>query len=237
MKTTLVAGLVLLPLAALVTVVQLDQQSRVSPTYAAAVPPAFSGSAARERSKMALEAGRPEIAVAQARQQIELRPMPAESLTILALTSLQNGDTEIARAALEAASRRGWREPISQLASAQGALEQQQYEIASQRIVALLSTENLTESALALLGELVTVPEGRQAMANRLASFGRWQDKTLVSASGVAAPDDWVATIVLAVDQGADLSCNRMGQLASRYEGMDEGAAAEKLSAIACPSA
>ncbi len=183
---------------------------------------------------MALQAGQPEIAVAQARQQIELRPMPAESLTVLALASLQGGDTETARAALEASSRRGWREPISQLASGQGALEQQQYEIASQRVVALLSTDNLTESALALLGGLVTVPEGRQAMANRMASFGRWQDKTLVPASGVAAPDDWVATIVLAVDQGADLSCSRMERLASRYERIGEVAAAEKISAIAC---
>ncbi len=200
------------------------------------MPDAFSGSAARERSKIALQVAQPDLAVDEARAQISLRPIPAESLTILALAALQAGDGETGRLALEAASRRGWREPISQLASGQGAFEQGEYEIASQRVVALLSTGNLTDPALGLLAGIVVVPEGREAMATRLASAGRWQTNTLGLAAGVAEPGDWAATIALGLEKGAELPCSALERLAMRYERDGHPEAASTLAASDCLS-
>jgi len=226
MKSRIVIAFFALVVSAVVALVEFDQQSRLSPSYAVLVPDAFSGNAARERSKLALQIGSADIAVAEARTQVSLRPMPAESLTILALASLQSGDQETARKALESASRRGWREPISQLASARGAFEQGAYEIASQRVVALLSTGNLRDSALALLAQLVALPEGREAMASRMASFGRWQGNTLTQAADFANPDDWAATVSLAIAKGAELPCEQLRRLGEKYsrEGHDAAA-------------
>lgn len=230
---TLIA-LLALGTASVVALAELDQQSRLSPTLAPIVPASFSGNAARERSKLALQLGEADLAVAEARQQLSLRPMPAESLTILALAALQAGDEGTGSRALEAASRRGWREPISQLASAQGAFEQGQYEIASQRIVALLSTGSLPEPTVALLARLVAVPEGQEAMATRMASFGRWQGNTLSQAAAVADPDDWAATIARALAKGADLPCERVARLRSTYERQGHVAAAATISSQEC---
>lgn len=209
-------GLALLGLA--VTFAQLDQQSRISPAHAAAVPDLFSGNAARERSKLALQAGLPEVALAEAQTQVALRPIPAESMTTLALAALANEDAGLAEQALGAASQRGWREPISQLASGESALQQGAYGVASQRIVALLSSGNLQEPAYALLARLLETPEGRAAFAERLVAFGRWQDNSLAPASRIGNPANWAQTLSLAQAEGAHFDCNRLRTLANWYD-------------------
>lgn len=204
-------------LALLAVFTQLDRQSRLTPHYALMIPDAFSGNAARERSKMALVAGQADRALAEAQTQVALRPMPAESLTVLALAAVAAGDETMAREALGAASRRGWREPVSQLASAQAAVEQGEYAIASQRIVALLSTGNLREPALDLLSRLLEHPEGREQFADRLTAFGRWQGKALLPIYRATDPADWAATLELAQERGAQLDCPQLARLAEAY--------------------
>ena len=217
MKARVLFILIAIALAAVVALAQIDRQSRLSPGYAAMVPAAFSASAARARSKLFLQLGDTQSALAEARNQILLRPMPAESLTILALSTLQSGDAETGRLALEAASRRGWREPIAQLASGQGAFAQGAYDIASQRVVALLSTGNLAGEALALNRQIVALPEGREATARSMARFARWDANALILASDVAEPRDWAATIAMALENGADLSCSNLQRLVTKY--------------------
>ncbi|RIV82128.1 hypothetical protein D2V07_18280 [Aurantiacibacter zhengii] len=173
-----------------------------------------------------------EVAVEEAQTQVGLRPMPAESLTVLALASLQAGDAETARKGLEAASQRGWREPISQLASAQSALEQGAYPVASQRIVALLSTGNLREPALGMLAELITIPRGREIMAARIAGPGRWQVSTITQAQKFVDPNDWAATLALASRKGATLPCAPLQLLQTRTEREGEAESAEVLTFV-----
>ncbi len=81
----------------------------------------------------------------------------------------------------------------------------------------MLSTGNLMDAALGMVAELVAVPEGREAMATRMAAFGRWQGNTLIQAAGTATAEDWAATIALAVDKGADLPCDQLQRLSARY--------------------
>lgn len=220
-----IMGILALVMAVVASLAQLDQQSRLSPAYALLVPEGFSGNAARERSKLAVQTSDPSRALAEARQQIALRPMPAESLTVLALAAIEAGDTETARNALGAASRRGWREPISQLASGEAALQQGEYTVAAQRVSALLATGNLQEPAMDLLARLLESPEGREAFALRLAAFGRWQGNVLLPAAGVVNAEDWSDTLARAQDKGAELDCNRLRGLAERYRRDGEAAA------------
>lgn len=220
----LIVAAMCLVLAVVAIFAQLDQQSRLAPHYALMIPDAFSGNAARERSKMALVTGQADVALAEAQTQVALRPMPAESLTVLALAAVAAGEESVAREALGAASRRGWREPVSQLASAQAAVEQGEYAIASQRIVALLSTGNLREPALDLLSQLLEHPEGREQFADRLAAFGRWQANALSPIYGATDPAAWAQTLALAQDRGAQLNCSQLARLAEAYrrDGLDE---------------
>lgn len=218
--------LALSALAVLVSLAQVDQQARISPSAAMMVPDFFSGNSARERSKFALQVGQPQIALEEARVQIGLRPIPAESLTVLALAALANEDAEQAELALGAASRRGWREPISQLASGQSALQQGMYDIAAKRIVALLSSGNLQEPSYMLLAQLLEEPSGRTAFAERLAVFGRWQDNALLPASRRVDPGNWAETLGIAQAAGASFDCNRLRLLANWYD--RQGLAEEK---------
>lgn len=219
---------------------QVDQQARISPHLATLLPDSFSANAARERSKLALQLGEGESALAEARLGIALRPVPAESLTVLALAAIQAGEQELARDALGAASRRGWREPVSQLASGEAAFAQGEFTIAAQRGVALLSTGNLREPAYELLARLVAVPEGRHAVAERLASFGRWQTGAIGPVASVAAADDWATTLAEAQELGAQLDCGRLRQLARAYHRREEDEAAALVSALVvsgdCPA-
>ncbi len=206
-----------LAIAILATLAQLDQQSRAAPLYGAFVPDAMSGNAARERSKIALQLGDDETALAEARTGVSLRPLPAESLSVLALAALAAEDADTARDALGAASQRGWREPISQLASGQSAFDQGEYVITSQRINALLATGALTDPALALLADLVAVPGGREAFARQMVGAERLRGNVITSAYDAVDPLDWAKTLALADENGADLRCGALSRLANRY--------------------
>lgn len=221
-------------LAGVATVAQLDHQSRISPGLAFAIPQGLGGSAARERSKINLQAGNTDAALADAEVQLSRRPMPAESLTILALTSLAAGDIDRGRSALSAASRRGWREPISQLASGQSALSQAEFRIAAQRVTALLSSGQLTDQALALLGDLVETPAGQEAFAERLAAYGRWQDNALVPAFEASDPAAWARTMALAQKLDAQFGCDRLRALAAQYRRSGRGELVASFDTAAC---
>ena len=218
--------LTILAVGIVATLAQMDQSSRLSPAYARFVPEAFSGNAARERSKLALQLGDSERAAKEARAQVLLRPMPAESLSVLALSALAAGDIDMASEALGAASQRGWRDPVSQLASGQSALQQGEYAIVAQRISALLATGELREPAMALLIELLKQPDGRAAFAEQLASPGYWQANSLLSIYRVVDKGQWAQTLALAQEKGAELECGRFKALAQAYENDGRGAEA-----------
>jgi hypothetical protein len=214
--------LAILLLGGVITLAQLDQQAMRSPGLALAVPEFASANAARVRAQLDLQLG--DDSLVDARRQLLLRPLPAESLTLFAFARAATGDDATATAALEAASTRGWREPVSQLASGEAALQQDEHAIAAQRIVALLSTGDLVEPALDLLARLLATPEGRAAFAYRMAQAGHWQGNRLPDMAGAVDPADLAATLALAQAQGARLPCDRLALVASGYRQRGEQA-------------
>ncbi|MCB2066239.1 MAG: hypothetical protein KDE15_06315 [Erythrobacter sp.] len=220
-------------LAAVATLVQLDQQTTRSPELAFLVPRYFSANAARARAQFALRTGGGGLA--DARHALIMRPMPAESLTLFSLTAMGANDAETALAALEAASTRGWREPISQLASGEAAMQQGEYAIAAQRVVALLSTGDLAQPALDLLARLLATPAGREAFAYRLAQPGHWQGNSLPAMVAAVEPADLADTLAQAQRMGADLPCDRLAQLARAYRQRHEDGLLASFWPGSCP--
>lgn len=202
---------------------QIDRTSREEPSLSLLVPSIFSAEASRTRAYAAVQAGLGEQAMTEARTQLRLRPMPAESLSLMFVAASSHGETEIALAALNAASRRGWREPLSQLASGQSALRRGNHDIAAQRIVALLSTGRLSEQAMALLDELLQTTAGREAFAKRLIEHGLWQNGLLVSAPEALEPRTWLATLEKAEETGFAPNCDLLIEAQRRYavKGLD----------------
>ena len=213
--TARIAWLALLAAIALVAVfAQLDRASRFDASLAGYVPPAFSGFAAEQRALGALRSGDPAEAKAAARFLVARRPVPAEHLSLLAFAQAMDGDTRASADTLRAASLRGWREPLAQRAGAEAALIEGQADIASQRIVALLSTGLMREQALDLTARLLASEDGRQAFARRLAAKGRWQANALVPIAGAAEPADLADTLRRAERLNAALDCQALARLA-----------------------
>lgn len=221
-------------LAVAITFAQIDRASREKRELSFVVPSMFSAESSRYRANIAVQAGRSAAALAEARTQVRLRPMPAEGLSLLFLAAASQDNQNVAIAAMNAASRRGWREPLAQLASGQSALQQGRYDIAAQRIVALLSTARLPNETMALLAELVSQPLGRQAFAARLVEHGGWQNGVLVAAADSIAIEDWADTIEIAQGLGFSAACDRLGILQRSYENRGEEFVLEQIEAGRC---
>lgn len=208
-------------LAVVATFAQLDRSSRFAPQLAVLVPPAFSGFAAEQRTRAHVEAREGDAALAEARALVAKRPLPAEHLALLSFAATLEDDEPLALAAMEASAVRGWRAPVAQFASARAALSSRAYDIAAQRISALLATGEMSEQARQLLAELITTPEGRSAMAQRYVARGHWQANSLPSAFAEAAPRDTALLLAEALEAGAPLPCARLRLVADRFAGED----------------
>lgn len=204
-------------IAVVAVLAQVDREARRDPAFAALVPDPWSGFAAQRRAEAAIAAEDPAQAAKQTALLISARPLPAEHLRLLSQAAALGGDTPRSLAALEAASKRGWRDPVTQLAAAQSALAQANHEAAGQRIVALLSTGSAPEPTFALLAQYLDVPEGRVIFARKMAVAGHWQANMLGPAAGSVAPMPLAQTIMLAQHEGAALPCDRLERLAQTF--------------------
>lgn len=221
-------------LAAIVALAQLDRTARFEPAYAPFVPHAFSGFAAEQRTRLALGAGDTPRAMAEARALVRARPLPAEHLAQLSVATAFAGDQAAAAAALEAASLRGWREPLSQYASARAALASGEHAIAAQRIAALFATGTQREAATALFARLISEHNGRQAMAQIYVQGGHWQGASIALLADRVEPRDFAAMLGLALDAGADLPCAPVAALSTNYRNRGLDAETEGLRTARC---
>jgi hypothetical protein len=201
----------LIALALVTTFAQMDRSSRFNPALAPLVPQPFRGFAQARLTEMAVQAQDGQRAQELARELVRVRPIPAENLTLLSQANLLAGDVDGGLGALELAGTRGWREPFSQRAMAQAALLVGNVEAASQRIAALMATGRLEAAEIdQLLVALTTTPEGRAALAARLAEGGHWQRNFVGRGRVMIGPEAYVDTIVRAQAIGARLDCRNL---------------------------
>ena len=227
----------LLGLAVVSTFAQIDRSARFAPQLSPLVPVAFRGFAQQRLTEIALVQGDGAQALVQAQRLALVRPLAAENLALLSQAALLAGDQDTGLAALEEAGRRGWREPAAQRAMAMSALLTQDWEAASQRIVALLATAKLEAPVIQpLVAELTQTPAGRAALAQRLAESGHWQDNFVPAAAAYLPPATYADLIVRAQALSAALDCSGLQQAATQLQGRGAQSSAARFWPGDCPS-
>lgn len=220
----------LLGVAVVSTFGQLDRSSRFARQQAPLVPVMFRGFAQAELTEMALAQGDNPRALQRARRLALVRPLPAENLALLSIAAVQAGEAETGFAALEEAGKRGWREPVSQRAMAMSALLTDDWDAASQRIVALLAAAKLEQSLIEpLVIELTESSAGRAALARRIAEEGHWQGNFVSSAPAYLPAAAYADLIVRARALNASLDCGGLQHAATALQNAGAAAAAARF--------
>lgn len=227
----------LLAVALVSTFAQLDRSSRFSPQLAPLVQPMFRGFAQAKLTEIALAQGDNALALQRARRLVLVRPLPAENLALLSQAAVQADEAATGLAALEEAGKRGWREPVSQRAMAMSALLTQDWDAASQRIVALLAAAKLEKSLIEpLVIELTKTDAGRAALARRLAEQGHWQGNFVPAAATYLPAAAYADLIVRTRALNARLDCGGLQHAASQLQQAGATAAAARFWPGECPA-
>lgn len=227
--------LALLVVAVVTAFAQIDRSARFAPELAALVPAPFRGFAQARQVEQALVARDADRAVERAKALVRNRPIPAENLTLLAQAQLLSGDVANGLAALELAGQRGWREPLAQQALAQAALMAGEPDTASLRVVALLATGSLDPDAREqLVAELATTPEGRAALASRLAERGHWQRSFVALGPTYLSAETYADIILRAQALGAKVDCSSLAQAEGLLRQAGHADLADRITDTAC---
>lgn len=194
-------------IAALATVAQFDRASRYHRELALLVPDALAATSSELATRLAVASGEPELAQQKAALLVRHRPLPAENLSLLSVAKAMEGDSTGSLAALELASQRGWRDAPAQSATARAALQIGRYDIAAQRLAALILTGKMPDFVAEQMPVLLSRREGRAAFAGVLADggkrFGVWlrRDASALDAAQMRE------VIALALTDGAAIDC------------------------------
>ncbi len=227
--------LALLVVAVVTAFAQIDRSARFAPEFAAFVPAPFRGFAQARQVEQALVMRDADRAVERAKALVRNRPVPAENLTLLAQAELMSGDVANGLAALELAGQRGWREPLAQQTLAQAALMAGELDTASQRVVALLATGSVDRAAREqLVTGLATTPEGRAAIANRLAERGHWQRNFVALGPTYLSAGTYADIILRAQGLGANVDCLSLAQAEGLLRQAGHADLASQITRTAC---
>lgn len=201
--------------------VQLDRHAYVVPTYAKFVPTPFESFSLARTILQESERGSPQRAVIDARKLVLKHPIQAESLTILGVAELRNGNQELGSQALTLSAQRGWREPIAQRAVAMAAAQSGSWDVAADRLFALWKTSSDSPEVHDLSAVLMGYPDIQARFAQRLVAQARWQEDFFRWAWRNLKPEAFVRVVEEASRAGAKFECSQM--LANARSLLDRG--------------
>lgn len=195
-------GMAMAVLGLAVTGLQMDSQSAkdlaLAHTVSRLVPAPFQGNALKTLAIDAYGRGDVELGLLYSRRLVALRPIPAESLSLMMRGSLLKGDDAAAVSALVLAAQRGWRDNTAQYMMAASALQVDDTQVAAQRLIALwrrgqgqdLLRKHADDAAqLAKLTQtLLQQKDGANAFANIILKTDDWGTDLLVWAAGTDIP-------------------------------------------------
>ncbi|UAB78230.1 hypothetical protein INR77_00275 [Erythrobacter sp. SCSIO 43205] len=234
MITRIIWFAALLVVAGVCIGVQLDRQSRKDPELAQYVPEPFRSSAQRVLTASAVNAGKPEAGLAEARKLVERRPLPAEHLRLLTQAQVAADDAEAGTITIQYAAQRGWRDPYVQLAMVQIALEVGDEAQSARRYAALFMIRGTQEELLEQLGAQVLAEPGGEAravLAEIVSGADRWHSIFLQRGARVMPPDAFVEIVTLSAGEGVRFDCRRLEQAARSLASRD-ASAGEALTAL-----
>ncbi|MEL7691462.1 hypothetical protein [Citromicrobium bathyomarinum] len=194
---------------------QLDFATQARPALSPWIPEIFRAHAYQPLTLKDLRNKNTEKARVHARFLIERRPIPAESLTLLAVASL-DAEPAIASRALLASATRGWREPLVQSAVINAALADKDWRVLSERLDALQRTGKIDAIPTNVWNTLLSHDEGRRALADRLAQDPVWMSRFLNMAGRQISANIFAATISEIHSQRGTIDCHELSRTATR---------------------
>lgn len=183
-----------------------------------AAPGMFRVAADARTADRLIEAGIPESALAPAQRLVARDPLGTSSVALLGAALLGQGEAARADRAFRLAARRGWRDPRTQLYWLRVALTQGEYRLAALRFGALARQWPNAPAIGQVAAAFEASPQGRLALAERIAAGDRW-------AAAYAQPSEAVAVtalsgraevLLLVPALGAQLGCAAIAPLVGR---------------------
>ena len=214
-------------IALLTTALQLDMHSKKAPGLAAVVPAPLRSQAQVQIVQTALAGKDAKLAVAEAERLVRRRPLPAESLTLLAVAQAKAGDLDAAGRTIQIAGQRGWRVAMAQEAVLRLALGAGDKPEAARRYAALFLRDQTPDSLLeelapAVLGEPGGL--GQQTMVAIVVGGERWHTTFLRRGVRVMPPAVFSAIAASSVLEGAAFDCGALAQSIKAVGQRDAGA-------------
>ncbi|TNE33783.1 MAG: hypothetical protein EP350_03475 [Alphaproteobacteria bacterium] len=199
--------LLMLAAGIVVTMVQVDRQSRRSPEIAAFAPEAVRGFGQYHVAAGLLHDGEIGPGVEAARKLVAARPMPAENLRLYAQAQLLAGNQQQAAVAFQQAARHGWRDAIAQEVQLRLALAADDHAEAARRLAALWATTGESVKLVELSSLTLADDESREAFAQILADSPRWNRRFLYIGSHSLSPEQFRQVLEVAIARGASFNC------------------------------
>ncbi|HUG46676.1 MAG TPA: hypothetical protein VMK31_09245 [Sphingomicrobium sp.] len=169
--------------------IHLAARATSSENVALAAPVvSHSAEAASWIAMLHLAQGQAGAAEDMARLSLRTSPINPRAISVLAAVSHAQGDKMAAAQLLSLATSAGWREPLVQYWILSAALEAGQPELAAERADALLRQGVSEDQVVAHLRQLLATPQGRSAVAARLADHPMWRSRLLRQLSDLSPP-------------------------------------------------
>lgn len=215
---------------------EMDRAARHNASLAEHVPAPFRGFALEVLARGDLARGDSAAGLQLAREMVARRPVPAEGLAMIAMGELATGREQPALAAVMMAAERGWRDNFTQAIVVRLAVQSGEWNIASQRLLALWRMGGKSDELYVLSGDLLKHRDGLAAFESQLRAEAGWSNGLLRWSTTTLEP---LAVGTLAGTlrkEGAKLDCSWLAAGSFDAIKTGRGAAVEALWQQACSS-
>lgn len=194
----------------------LDRLSATRPGAAKWVPAPLRAEAWRTESAGLLAAGDGAGAVALARQAVRSDPIDPRSSALLGAGLLTERKAVEADRSFRVAARFGWRDPLTQIYFMNAGFAAGQPRLAALRLDALLRQAPFLPVRDMLFAQFEATPEGRAALAERLALKPSWTEAFLIRSGDLPLPSLQARAAIVATMKGPDWNCETVEPLVTK---------------------
>ncbi|MEO1488013.1 MAG: hypothetical protein AAFR88_01075 [Pseudomonadota bacterium] len=214
---------------------QLDRQSAASPALASSVPEPFRAFAQARLTAAAIREGSPQLALAEAEKLVIRRPVPSQSMRLVAIAQYGSGDAEAGLLSIQIAAQRGWRDRTAQEMMLRLAMAAGDWPEAALRYAALLANNEVSDEVLEETAGVLFTANNAEAIA-RIVEIARGADRwrgQLLRRAGRLMPERAYAELVEGVlDKLDEQECNIVFETAKRLRRTNE-TGAQRIEEIA----
>ncbi|GMN01947.1 hypothetical protein [Erythrobacter sp. MTPC3] len=207
---------------------QLDRQSATMPAIASLTPEPVRSFAQAQIVAQKLQNGDPARALDEAKILVNRRPIPAETLRLLAQAQFAANAQTDGFVTIQIAARRGWRDTVAQESMLRLAVAAGDEAEAAKRYVALLLKNETSNALLQEIGaELFADAESPASttLAQIVTDANRWRTTFVRRGARVLPPATFAKVIAASMDAGTSFDCQTLSRSAAVIANRDSEAA------------